>query len=193
MTNFPRRSNRLTVAVGAALALAALQAGASDPAAEGPGAAGAAPADLETVTVYARRILPVSRVAAMVSVIPQETIERTLVTDVKQLVRYEPGLSVRSDPFRFGADTISVRGVGGNRVAVEVDGVPVAGGFAVGNFADSGRSFVDPAFLQRVEVLRGPASSLYGSDAIGGVVSMTTLAPDGLMDGGRDYGLQLAS
>jgi len=72
------------------------------------------------VTVYARRILPVSRVAAMVSVIPQEAIERTLVTDVKQLVRYEPGLSVRSDPFRFGTDTISVRGVGGNRVAVEV-------------------------------------------------------------------------
>jgi hemoglobin/transferrin/lactoferrin receptor protein len=193
MTNLSRRSNRLTVAVGAALALAALQSGASDLAAEASGAAGAAPADLETVTVYARRILPVSRVAAMVSVIPQETIERTLVTDVKQLVRYEPGLSVRSDPFRFGTDTISVRGVGGNRVAVEVDGVPVAGGFAVGSFADSGRSFVDPAFLQRVEVLRGPASSLYGSDAIGGVISMTTVAPDGLMDGGRDYGLQLAS
>lgn len=193
MTRFPRQSKRLAGAVGAAMALAALQAGASDPAAEGSGTAGAAPADLETVTVYARRILPVSRVAAMVSVIPQETIERTLVTDVKQLVRYEPGLSVRSDPFRFGTDTISVRGVGGNRVAVEVDGVPVAGGFAVGSFADSGRSFVDPAFLHRVEVLRGPASSLYGSDAIGGVVSMTTLAPDGLMDGSRDHGLQLAS
>jgi len=193
MSNIPSHRNRLTVAVGAALALAALQAGASGPAAEGPGLAGTAPADLETVTVYARRILPVSRVAAMVSVIPQETIERTLVADVKQLVRYEPGLSVRSDPFRFGTDTISVRGVGGNRVAVEVDGVPVAGGFAVGSFADSGRSFVDPAFLQRVEVLRGSASSLYGSDAIGGVVSMTTLGPDGLIDGARDYGLQLAS
>jgi len=193
MTNLSRQSSPLTVAVGAALAIAALQVGASDLAAEGPGAAGAAPADLETVTVYARRILPVSRVAAMVSVIPQETIERTLVTDVKQLVRYEPGLSVRNDPFRFGTDTISVRGVGGNRVAVEVDGVPVAGGFAVGSFADSGRSFVDPAFLQRVEVLRGPASSLYGSDAIGGVVSMTTVGPDALLDDDRDYGLRLAS
>jgi hemoglobin/transferrin/lactoferrin receptor protein len=193
MSNTPRHSHRLTAAVGAALALAALQAGASGPAAEDPGVAGAAPADLETVTVYARRILPVSRVAAMVSVIPQETIERTLVADVKQLVRYEPGLSVRSDPFRFGTDTISVRGVGGNRVAVEVDGVPVAGGFAVGSFADSGRSFVDPAFLGRVEVLRGPASSLYGSDAIGGVVSMTTLGPDALLEGDRNYGLRLSS
>jgi len=173
----------LTCAIGAALCLAALQAVATpDPE--------VAPSELETVTVYARRIVPVSRVAAMVSVIPQEMIERTLVTDVKQLVRYEPGLSVRSDPFRFGADTISVRGVGGNRVAVEVDGVPVAGGFAVGNFADSGRSFVDPAFLERVEVLRGPASSLYGSDAIGGVVAMTTLAADSLLDRGRDLGMR---
>src|SRR5512139_3908408 len=148
--------------------------------------------ELETVTVYARRIVPVAQVAAMVSVIPQETIERTLVTDVKQLVRYEPGLSVRSDPFRFGTDTISVRGIGGNRVAVEVDGVPAAGGFAVGNFADSGRSFVDPAFLQRVEVLRGPASALYGSDAIGGVVAMTTVSPGSVLDAGRDYGLRFA-
>jgi len=182
MTRTPEFRNRLSRAVGAVLALAMMSA-----------AAEPAPSDLETVTVYARRILPVSRVAAMVSVIPQETIERTLVTDVKQLVRYEPGLSVRSDPFRFGVDTFTVRGVGGNRVAVEVDGVPVAGGFAVGSFADSGRSFVDPAFLQRVEVLRGPASSLYGSDAIGGVVAMTTLAPDALLDASRDYGLRLAS
>jgi hemoglobin/transferrin/lactoferrin receptor protein len=163
------------------------------------GATGAAdgapsnPAELETVTVYARRIVPVSSVAAMVSVIDREAIERALVTDVKQLVRYEPGLAVRSDPFRFGTDTISVRGVGGNRVAIEVDGVPASGGFAVGNFADSGRSFVDPAFLERVEVLRGPASSLYGSDAIGGVVAMTTVMPESLLDGGRDFGVRVAS
>jgi hemoglobin/transferrin/lactoferrin receptor protein len=150
-------------------------------------------APLEEVTVFARRILPMTHVAAMVSVIPQETIERTLVTDVKQLLRYEPGLTVRSDPFRFGVDTISVRGIGGNRVSVEVDGVPAAGGFAVGNFAASGRSFVDPAFLARVEVLRGPASSLYGSDAIGGVVAMTTLAPDSLLPGGRNSGMSLSS
>lgn len=192
MSNPPQHRNRLTTAVGAALALAGLQAGAADPGAAGSGVAGPTSSDLETVTVYARRILPISRVAAMVSVIPQETIERTLVADVKQLVRYEPGLSVRSDPFRFGADTISVRGVGGNRVAVEVDGVPVAGGFAVGSYADSGRSFVDPAFLQRVEVLRGPASSLYGSDAIGGVVSMTTVGPDALLERDRNLGLRLA-
>ncbi len=149
--------------------------------------------DLETVTVYARRVVPVTSIAATVSVIPQESIERALVADMKQLVRYEPGLSVRNDPFRFGTDTFSVRGIGGNRVAVEVDGTPVAGGVAVGSFSDSGRSFVDPAFLQRVEVLRGPASSMYGSDAIGGVVAMTTIDPQSLLGAGRDTGLRASS
>jgi len=137
--------------------------------------------ELETITVYARRLTPVSRVAATVTVIDQARIESTLATDIRELVRYEPGLSVRNDPFRFGLDTISVRGLGGNRVAVEIDGIPAAGGFAVGSYADSGRAYVDAAFVDRVEVLRGPASSLYGSDAIGGVVAMTTLTPARLL------------
>jgi hemoglobin/transferrin/lactoferrin receptor protein len=157
-------------------AAAALPAAAATPAAEGAG-------ELETVTVYARRLMPVTRVAATVTVIDQARIESTLASDVGELVRYEPGLTVRNDPFRFGLDTIAIRGLGGNRVAVEIDGVPAAPGFAVGSYADSGRAFVDPAFLRRVEFLRGPASSLYGSDAIGGVVAMTTLEPDDVLRG----------
>ena len=146
---------------------------------------GADDSGLETVMVYARRLTPVSRVAATVTVIDQARIETTLATDIRELVRYEPGLSVRNDPFRFGLDTISVRGLGGNRVAVEVDGIPAAGGFAVGSYADSGRAYVDAAFVDRVEFLRGPASSLYGSDAIGGVVAMTTLTPEKLLARGE--------
>ena len=148
--------------------------------ATGPTARAADPG-LETITVYARRLTPVARVAATVTVIDQARIATTLATDIRDLVRYEPGLSVRNDPFRFGLDTISVRGLGGNRVAIEIDGIPAAGGFAVGSYADSGRAFVDAAFVDRVEFLRGPASSLYGSDAIGGVVAMTTLTPDRLL------------
>jgi hemoglobin/transferrin/lactoferrin receptor protein len=140
--------------------------------------------ELEEVTVYARRLVPVTRVAATVTVISAERLQQTLASDVKQMVRYEPGLSVRSDPFRFGLDTFTIRGMTGNRVAVEVDGIPSAPGFAIGSYSDSGRSFVDLAFVQRVEILRGPASSLYGSDAIGGVVSMSTLTPDAMLAGG---------
>ncbi len=172
--------NRLGFAV--IVALAAARASAQDPVAA---PAVEPPAALETITVYARRSQPVTQVAATVTVIPQQQIERSLAGDVKQLVRYEPGLSVRSDPFRFGLDTFTVRGMTGNRVAVEIDGIPSAGGFTIGSFSDSGRSFVDLAFVRNVQVLRGPASSLYGSDAIGGVVAMTTVsASDLLREGG---------
>ena len=166
------------VACGAAVARA-------EPPAQPAPAAG----ELETVTVYARRLVPVTRVAATVTVITDVDLQQTLASDVKQMVRYEPGLSVRSDPFRFGLDTFTVRGMTGNRVAVEIDGIPAAGGFSIGSFSDSGRSFVDLAFVQRVEVLRGPASSLYGSDAIGGVVAMTTLTPATVL-GGASSGLR---
>jgi outer membrane cobalamin receptor len=85
--------------------------------AAGPGGAAAsvgtgAAADLETVTVYARRQVPLTRVAA-VTVIDQDAMERALVSDAKEPVRYEPGPSVRRDSFRFGLDTFAIRGVGG--------------------------------------------------------------------------------
>ena len=191
MTSVNRRKPRFGLVLSASLALA--------PAAHGvPATVPAAPAvhegtGLETVTVYARRIQPLTRVAATVTVIDQQQIQRALVQDVKQLVRYEPGLSVRSDPFRFGLDTFTVRGMSGNRVSVEIDGIPSAGGFSIGSYSDSGRSFVDLAFVKRVEVLRGPASSLYGSDAIGGVVAMTTLRPDDLIAAPGKSGLRTAA
>jgi hemoglobin/transferrin/lactoferrin receptor protein len=155
--------------------------GAVAEAADGATAAGER---LETVTVYARRVTPVTRVAATVTVVDDARIAATLASDIRDLVRYEPGLTVRNDPFRFGLDTISIRGLGGNRVGVEIDGIPAAGGFAVGSYADSGRAFLDPAFVRRVEFLRGPASSLYGSEAIGGIVAMTTLTPRHLLEAG---------
>ena len=172
------------------LAVAMVATAASGASLAQDGGAVAPEAGLETVTVYARRLVPIAQVAATVTVIPRETIDRTLVTDFRDLVRYEPGLTVRNDPFRFGLDTISVRGVGGNRVAVEVDGIPAAGGFAIGSFSDSGRNFVDPAFVERVEVLRGPASSLYGSDAIGGVMAITTTTSRDLLGGDGTRGLR---
>jgi hemoglobin/transferrin/lactoferrin receptor protein len=63
-------------------------------------------------------------------------------------------------------------------MAVELDGMPVSDTFSVGSFADSGRDYVDPEILKRVEILRGPASALYGSDALGGVVTYRTKDPD---------------
>jgi hemoglobin/transferrin/lactoferrin receptor protein len=179
---------RPSLVLRAALACVLISGGAAASAAE---PAARASDGLETVTVYARRITPVTRVAATVTVVDEARIDATLASDIRELVRYEPGLAVRNDPFRFGLDTISIRGLGGNRVAVEIDGIPAAGGFAVGSYADSGRAFLDTAFVHRVEFLRGPASSLYGSEAIGGIVAMSTLTPRHLLQGASGDGLGL--
>src|SRR5512145_890023 len=136
--------------LAAAVALGATPAAppAATARAAAPEAAAAKP-ELETITVFARRLTPVTRVAATVTVVDQARIAATMATDVRELVRYEPGLSVRNDPFRFGLDTFTIRGLGGNRVAVEIDGIPASGGFAVGSYADSGRAFLDTAFVER--------------------------------------------
>ena len=66
-------------------------------------------------------------------------------------------------------------------VNIEIDGVPVADGFSIGSFSRAGRDAIDPELLERVDVLRGPASTLYGSDALAGVVAYRTRAPQDLL------------
>ena len=83
-----------------------------------------------------------------------------------------------------------MHGLGGNRVLVETDGVPAAKTFAVGNFSNTGRQFADLVIVDRIEVLRGPASALYGSDAIAGVVAITTLDPSDLLDDRHDRAMR---
>ena len=137
--------------------------------------------DIETITVVGTKVeRSLAEVANTISVIAAERIERELSGDIKELVRYEPGVSVNSDAARFGPSGFNIRGVEGNRVAITVDGVPVLKGFSIGSFANSGRTPVDLALLQRVELLRGPASALYGSDALAGVVAFTTRDPEDL-------------
>ena len=116
-----------------------------------------------------------------VSVIPRREIERTQAQDLRDLFRYEPSVTVSSSAGRFGLGDVRIRGLGGNRVQLQVDGVDVADAFSIGSFASADRDALDPAVLKQVEVLRGPASALYGSDALGGTVRFVTLDPDDLL------------
>jgi hemoglobin/transferrin/lactoferrin receptor protein len=139
------------------------------------------PIELEEMVVVATKSpRPVSDVAGSVTVIDSERVDRELAQNIADLIRYEPGISVDGGGTRFGAGGYTIRGVGGNRVAIEIDGVPVSDQFDIGRFSNSGRDLVDVELLKRVEILRGPASTLYGSDAIGGVVSYITRNPEDL-------------
>ncbi len=133
------------------------------------------------VVIASKRPRPLSDVVGQVSVIDADFIERYLVENIDDLLRYEPGLNLESSGTRFGSSAINIRGIGGNRVAIEVDGIPVRDRFAIGSFSDSGRILSETDRVKRLEILYGPASTLYGSDALGGVMAITTWDPDDLL------------
>ena len=138
---------------------------------------------LSRVTLFAdRQETAVLDVPAHVSVVTGADIERLGISDMQQLTRYLPGVTVArqtsaTDPFNtFGGFT--VRGVGGNRVQMLVDGSRVAE-----RITDGTRDYLDLNFVRQVEVVRGPASVLWGADALGGIVAVETLDPEDVLKG----------
>ncbi len=133
-----------------------------------------------------------------VTVKSAEQIADELVTDIRDLVRFEPGVSVQRQPARFGAalgatgragnDSFNIRGIGGNRVLIQVDGVRVPDGFSFGAQASGRGDYVDLGLIKSVEILRGPSSALYGSDGLAGAVSFITADPADFLKGGKSVG-----
>ncbi len=152
-------------------------------------AADKTPTQFDTVTVTATRTeQKLDEVPSTVSVMTERDIDQNNVKDIKDLVRYEPGVSVGGSGSRFGLSGFTIRGIGGNRVLTQVDGVAVPDAFTFGPFMEARRDYIDPDTMKQVEIIRGPASSLYGSDAIGGAVSFLTKdAADYLEDGDDAY------
>ncbi|MEM9530264.1 MAG: TonB-dependent hemoglobin/transferrin/lactoferrin family receptor [Pseudomonadota bacterium] len=144
--------------------------------------------NLETVTVIGTRTeKALSDVAATVTVKDAEEIEREIARDIADLVRFEPGVSVGGTGSRFGLGGFTIRGIGGNRVLTVVDGIRVPEEFSFGPFLSARRDFVDLDSLDRAEIARGPISSLYGSDALGGVVALTTRTPQSYLRDGDPF------
>lgn len=119
----------------------------------------------------------IREIAANVTVVSRADLDDQLATSINDVLRYVPGIDYEAAGTRFGTEGISIRGIGGNRVAIVVDGVPLSDHFDVGSFSNATRDFVDAGLIQDVEVLHGPASALYGSSAIGGVVAVRTPDP----------------
>ena len=142
----------------------------------------------DTITVVGTRTeRTLSEVAATVTVKTGEELERELTRDIADLVRFEPGVSVGGTGSRFGLSGFNIRGIGGNRVLTLVDGVRTPEEFSFGPFLSARRDFVDVDSIDRAEIARGPISSLYGSDALGGVVSFTTKGPRNYLDPGQHW------
>ena len=98
-----------------------------------------------------------------------------------------PGVSFDGSG-RYGLSDITIRGVSGNRVKVLVDGQEINSQFSFGPFQNAGRQYMDLNNVKQLEVIKGPVSSLHGSDAIGGVVSLVSKTPDDYLQDGQRIG-----
>ncbi len=123
--------------------------------------------------------------------------------DWRNLFKYDASISSqdfsRSDSERTYASgdkgNINIRGLEGNRILTLIDGIPIPR-FSYGRsgtFAASRLNYVDFNNLGSVEVLKGAGSSLYGSDAMGGVVSLRSLNPEDLLEEGKNKTFEISS
>ncbi len=144
--------------------------------------------DMESIVVTGTKTArQINEVAASITHIDSQQIDGLISANIRDLLRYEPGLSVEGSG-RFGLSGFNIRGINGDRVLILIDGVPVADEFSFGPNLSSRRDLVDIDLLQSVDIVRGPASTLYGSDAIGGVVAFTTKQPVDFISGGQSFG-----
>lgn len=138
-----------------------------------------------SVTAGLDRVETAVRLTQPVNIIDADEILQRAKTVVTQVAEEEVGVHLqRTSPAMAG---IFVRGLTGNKVNVFVDGVrysTAAQRGGVSTFLD----LVDPALLDSVEVLRGPNSAQYGSDALGGSVQFLSRVPSIGMAGGQRWG-----
>ncbi|MDO9367237.1 MAG: TonB-dependent hemoglobin/transferrin/lactoferrin family receptor [Sphingopyxis sp.] len=152
----------------------------------------------QIVVTATRTAVKAEDIPVTVTVKSDEQIADELVTDIRDLVRFEPGVSVQRQPARFGAalgttgragnDSFNIRGIGGNRVLIQVDGVRVPDGFTFGAQSAGRGDYVDLGLVKSVEILRGPSSALYGSDGLAGAVSFITSDPVDFLKPGQNVG-----
>ncbi len=127
----------------------------------------------DSIVVTATRTpQPLSRIGSAISVIDALEIEKRQYQFVHDALESLPGVNVSQNGSFGGVASARIRGALSEQTLVLIDGVEVNDPSSPGsgfNFAT-----LDPADIERIEVLRGPQSTLYGSDAIGGVVNIIT-------------------
>ncbi|MGD9020575.1 MAG: TonB-dependent receptor plug domain-containing protein, partial [Lysobacterales bacterium] len=161
-----------TALVAALFALSAAAVLAQD--ADTEEATGEEAVELDRVVVVGGRVEQnIEDVAGSVSVMTGEDIENEMVSDMSQLFRYEPGIDVTGS--NGTAQNFIVRGMGADRVMMIKDGMRMNEGYGADGANDVvGRGFIDVDTVKQVEVAKGAASSLYGADALGGIVAFST-------------------
>ncbi|WP_322521661.1 TonB-dependent receptor [Guyparkeria halophila] len=117
-----------------------------------------------------------SKAPASISVLTQEDIREMPINDLSDVLKRLPGV-YQGAGNGTGRSDVSIRGLGSKYTLVLIDGKRISTGEVLWRGSDFDTSPVPLSDIERVEVIRGPMSALYGSDAIGGVVNIITKGP----------------
>ncbi|GGY56229.1 TonB-dependent receptor plug domain-containing protein [Parvularcula lutaonensis] len=133
--------------------------------------------DPDTIVVYGSRLdQTLAEAGTAVTILTREDLERQGYAFAIDALASAPGVTLNQSGGLGGAATIRIRGAASDQTLVLIDGVPVGDTSAPGGGFDFAR--LDTDQTERIEILRGPQSTLWGSEAIGGVVSITTRSPE---------------
>ena len=136
--------------------------------------------DQESVIVSATRVpTPAVEVASSITVITAADIEARQQRTISDVLKDVPGLNVVQTGGPGGVTSVFIRGTNSNHTKVLIDGIDVSDPSNSTGAFDFGQLLTPD--IERVEVLRGPQSGLYGSDAIGGVINIITRSGAGPM------------
>jgi vitamin B12 transporter len=130
-----------------------------------------------TVLTPTRGEASASEIGSSLTVITADQIRQTRQTRVTEVLRTVPGLDVVQSGGRGQTSSVFLRGANSYQTKVMIDGIPVNDPSGPQRGFDFGLLSVDG--IQQIEVLRGPQSTLYGSDAMGGVINIVTQRGEG--------------
>jgi vitamin B12 transporter len=147
--------------------------------------------EMDDLVVTATRLAtPRAQVASSVTVITAEDIKRRQFRSVSQALRSVPGLHVVQSGGPGQQTSVFMRGANSNHTLVLIDGIEATDPSSPAGAVDFSNLWLDN--IERIEIVRGPQSTLYGSDAIGGVIHITTRRGEGKpggtgkLEGGSD-------
>jgi vitamin B12 transporter len=129
----------------------------------------------EVVVVANRAPAPLSKVGNSVTVLDQPTIEESQMVNVSELLATTPGITFSRTGGPGNATSVYIRGADSDHTVVLIDGVVLNDPSLIGGNIDFGNLLVGD--ISRIEILRGGQSTLYGSQAIGGVINIVTTEP----------------
>ncbi|MBS9461898.1 TonB-dependent receptor [Flagellimonas sp. 389] len=127
----------------------------------------------EVVVTATRTIRQLSSLPLPVTLIGKEQLQQTGVTRLDQILNEQTGIIMTPDATIGGGEGVQIQGIASDYVLILIDGVPVVGRssgnldlsrFAIGN-------------IKQIEIVKGPSSSLFGSEALGGVINIITEKP----------------